>query len=180
MSDHLVISAVGNDQPGIVNKLSSLILDLDCNINDSRMAVLGGEFAVILLVNGEAARIQQLQQRLNEEQDNLELTIITRPTTEHAQAAQQQSRYNVTAEALDHPGIVQRLAGFFAERHINIENLSTGSSHAPHTGTVMFELSMQIDLSQHDTVEPLREQFITFCDDLNIDASLETAVNRSR
>ena len=47
MSDsYLVITALGKDQPGIVNTLSKLALDSGCNITNSRMAVLGGEFAV--------------------------------------------------------------------------------------------------------------------------------------
>lgn len=179
MSDHLVISALGDDQPGIVNKLSSLILALDCNINDSRMAVLGGEFAVILLVNGDTANIQQLQQRLADEQDNLGLTIISKPTRPQTKQSAQQQPYNVTAVALDHPGIVQRLAGFFAERNINIENLSTGSSPAPHTGTPMFELHMRIHLDKDEAIEPLWEQFISLCDGLNIDASLNPDDNNS-
>ncbi|MCG8010360.1 MAG: hypothetical protein JAY64_01475, partial [Candidatus Thiodiazotropha weberae] len=40
----LVISALGKDQPGIVKNLSKKILDEGCNITDSRMTVLGGEF----------------------------------------------------------------------------------------------------------------------------------------
>lgn len=33
------------------------MLDAGCNIAESRMAVLGGEFALMLLVNGEADTI---------------------------------------------------------------------------------------------------------------------------
>ena len=52
MSDnYLVISAQGKDRPGIVNTLSKAALDSGCNITNSRMAVLGGEFALILLIN---------------------------------------------------------------------------------------------------------------------------------
>ena len=50
---YLVISALGEDQPGIVNRLSKVLLDQGCNIEDSRMTVLGGEFAVMLLVEGK-------------------------------------------------------------------------------------------------------------------------------
>ncbi|MBT5654613.1 MAG: hypothetical protein HOI80_03820, partial [Alphaproteobacteria bacterium] len=37
--------------------------------------------------------------------------------------------------ALDHPGIVRKLAEYFDERQINIEDLDTGTYAAPHTGT---------------------------------------------
>ncbi|MCZ6710963.1 MAG: glycine cleavage system protein R, partial [Gammaproteobacteria bacterium] len=45
-----VISAIGRDRPGIVNELSQAVLDLDLSIEDSRMTVLGGEFAVLMSV----------------------------------------------------------------------------------------------------------------------------------
>ena len=47
---YVVLTAVGPDRPGLVNALASLIRDAGANIEDSRMAILGGEFAVILLI----------------------------------------------------------------------------------------------------------------------------------
>ncbi|HDO34642.1 MAG TPA: glycine cleavage system protein R, partial [Chromatiales bacterium] len=57
MNNLLVVSALGQDRPGIVNELSLAILNCGCNIEDSRMTVLGGEFAVILLVSGNWSTI---------------------------------------------------------------------------------------------------------------------------
>ena len=49
-NNHLVLSALGKDRPGIVDKLSKAVFDNDCNIADSRMTVLGGTFAILLMV----------------------------------------------------------------------------------------------------------------------------------
>src|SRR5512144_2241422 len=46
------ISAIGRDRPGIVADLAELIYECDCNLEDSRMTVLGSEFAVLLLCSG--------------------------------------------------------------------------------------------------------------------------------
>jgi predicted amino acid-binding ACT domain protein len=51
--DHLILTAVGPDQVGLVEKLSEFISSHGCNIEDSKMAVFCGEFAVILLITGE-------------------------------------------------------------------------------------------------------------------------------
>ena len=51
-NNYLVISALGKDHPGIVNTLTKTILNHGCNIVDSRMTVLGGEFAIIMLISG--------------------------------------------------------------------------------------------------------------------------------
>lgn len=176
MPDNLVISALGSDRPGIVNRLSTVILDQDCNIADSRMTVLGGEFAIILLVSGKPAQIQALEQRLESEQGQLELTITSKRTGSRTVSGGQQS-CNVEAVALDHPGIVQRLTGFFADRNINIEDLDTDSYPAPHTGTAIFRLQMRIVVPADTDIAALREQFIGFCEEMNIDASLEADNN---
>ena len=60
MSEHLVITALGDDRPGIVDELSNALFRRDLNIEDSRMSVLGGEFAVLLLVSGSVQAIRAL------------------------------------------------------------------------------------------------------------------------
>ena len=40
MTQYAVLTAVGSDQPGLVDAISRFILDHRCNIEDSRMAVL--------------------------------------------------------------------------------------------------------------------------------------------
>ena len=60
---YFVISALGDDRPGIVNDLSRVILDCGCNIEDSRMSVLGGEFALILMTSGSWDGVAKLEQQ---------------------------------------------------------------------------------------------------------------------
>lgn len=176
MSDHLVISAIGNDQPGIINKLTTIILDQHCNIADSRMAVLGGECAIILLANGQKTQIEQLEKQLHLAQQTLGLTIACHRTQSKDPAGHSQA-YTVKAVSLDHPGIIQRLAGFFSDRNINIDNLDTSSYAAAHTGTPMFQLQMHINIPTDANINTLREQFIEFCEEMNIDANLEEINN---
>ena len=59
--NHLVISALGKDRPGIINDLSKEIYNLGLNITDSRMTVLGGEFAILLLVDGQWNQLAMLE-----------------------------------------------------------------------------------------------------------------------
>ena len=64
MLHYLVISALGKDRPGIVNQLSNILLDAGCNIVESRMAVLGGEFALMLLINGREETLGGIKERM--------------------------------------------------------------------------------------------------------------------
>ena len=63
MSNQLVIAAIGEDRPGLVDSLAGWILDSGCNIADSRMTVLGGEFAVLLLIEGQWNSLAKLEEQ---------------------------------------------------------------------------------------------------------------------
>lgn len=174
LTQHLVISAVGKDRPGIVNELSLSIFDAQCNILDSRMAVLGGEFAVILLVSGERDQIATLAKRLPATGERLNLTITVKETISR-ETAQGVVPYSIEAVAIDHPGIVYQLAGFLSARAINIENLATRSYAAAHTGTPMFSVTMTVGIPAAQKINQLREEFTDFCNELNIDATFKPA-----
>jgi len=171
-NNYLVISALGKDKPGIVDRLSKAILDAECNIQDTRMAVLAGEFAILLAVDAPWDKLARLEAQLPELQKELGLTIIT----ERSEPAEQTSRllpYGVDVVALDQPGIVYNLASFFAERSINIEDMTTSSYAAAHTGTPMFAVRMTVGIPANIHIAALREEFMDFCDGLNLDAVLE-------
>ena len=172
--NYLVISAQGKDRPGIVNTLSKAALDCGCNITNSRMAVLGGEFALILLISGGAEAIAALQQRLPALEEELQLSITAKPTTPRA-IEQRWIPYRIEVVAMDHPGIVHPITDFFSRQKINIEELETETYAAPHTGATMFSLLMTVAVPDSVSISQLRETFIDFCDELNLDASFETA-----
>ncbi len=172
INNYLVLSALGKDQPGIVDKLTRLILDSDCNIIDSRMTVLGGKFALMMMVEGNWNTLTKLEKGLPELGKGLDLTIISE-RTEERNKHQPVMPYLVEVVALDHPGIVNSMAKFFSDHHINIEDLNTGTYSAPHTGTQMFSVQMTIAIPAEMQIAALREEFMDFCDSMNLDAVLE-------
>ena len=63
-NNHLVLSALGEDKPGLINELSRCVLNSGCSILDSRMAVLGGDFALLLQVGGNWNNLAKLETQL--------------------------------------------------------------------------------------------------------------------
>ncbi len=171
-NQYLVLSALGHDRPGIVDQLTGAVAEAGCNIVDSRMTVLGGEFAVLLMVEGLWNTLAKLEDQVPELEKRLGMTIICRRTTDRAPATDLLP-YLVDVVALDHPGIVHQLASFFSSREINIEELSTSSYAAPHTGTPMFAIHMSVGIPANMPINPLRDEFMNFCDSMNLDAVLE-------
>lgn len=172
MNSALVITALGKDQPGLIAKLSHVINDNDCNIEDSRMSVLGGEFAILMRISGNWDKLAKLETSLDKLQDSTGLTIVAK-RTEGRRKEQGKIPYSVEVVSIDHPGIVYQLAGFFSTRSINIHDMTTGSQAAAHTGTPIFTLNMTIEIPADTHIATLRDEFIDFCEQLNLDAALE-------
>jgi glycine cleavage system transcriptional repressor len=169
MQNYLVISALGHDRAGIVNDLSKTVLESGCNIMDSRMAVLGGEFAVIMLLSGTWDAIAKIENQLPRLEQKLGLTL-TFKRTEARPPKPSMLAYMVEVVAMDHPGIVHDIASFFHNRQINIEDMFTSSYPAPHTGTPMFSMNMTISIPGELSIANLRGEFMDMCDALNLDA----------
>lgn len=171
METHLVISAIGEDRPGIVDTLSEAILDAGCNIGDSRMSVLGGEFAIIMIVTGNWNAVAKLESMLPRLEKKLGLHMQSK-RTEPRKGLPDRIPYAVEVVAIDHPGIVHDVANFFGRREINIEDVYTSRYPAPHTGAPMFTLHMTVGIPADTSIATVRGEFMDFCDELNLDAML--------
>jgi len=172
--DYLAITASGEDQVGLVQRFTSRIAEAGCNIEESRMAVLGGQFAILMLISGPWNALSKLEDRLDGIGEELGLAII-RKRTKPAERKTPLVPYRVNVVAMDHPGIVHSLADFFARQGINIEELATETYPAPHTGTPMFSVNTTIGVPADMHLPTLRGDFFDYCDNLNLDAVMEPA-----
>ncbi len=124
------ITAIGRDRPGIVAAVSGALYELGGNIEDSRMAILGGHFAVMLIVNvPDEVGASALEQRLAGVGDDLGLDAITVSGVQAATATEAASHV-VSVYGADHPGIVHAVASTLAEQGANVTDLQTRVTHA--------------------------------------------------
>ena len=168
----VIVSVLGPDRPGIIEELSRAVLECGCNVLDSRMAVLGGDFALLLQLAGNWNTLAKLEDQLPGLGDRLDL-IITSRRTQEAPPMQDLMPYAVEVVAMDQPGIVHHLARFFSQRDINIQEMITSSYPAAHTGTPMFSVHLRVGIRGNFRISDLREDFAEFCDNLNLDAVIE-------
>jgi glycine cleavage system transcriptional repressor len=174
--EFLAITASGEDQVGLVERFTSRILEAGCNIEESRMAVLGGQFAILMLISGAWHALSKLEDRLTSVGGELGLAIVskrTRPLVHKTPLVP----YRVNVVAMDHPGIVHSLAEFFSRQGINIQELTTETYPAPHTGTAMFSVNITVGIPASVHLPTLRGDFFDYCDSLNLDAVMEPARN---
>lgn len=176
MKQFIAISAIGNDRIGLVHDLSKAVADCGGSISESRMTALGSDFAMLLLVSGNWHSIARIETELNKLAETSGITIQLRRTAERA-VREDMIPYSVDVVCLDQAGIVSAVSGFFAARGIDIGELSTRGYAAAHTGAQMFSVYMIVNVPARIHVGALREEFMDFCDQMNLDAILEPVKN---
>ena len=166
-----VIAAIGEDRPGIVHELSEIVHEMKLNIEDSRMTVLGVECAVLMSVTGGSVSLEMLETRIKELAEASGLAYLFRQTSERDTS--EVVACKATVEAMDHPGIVHTVAGFFSERGINIKALDTQTERAAHTDTPIFNLIITVEVPVTVDIVQISDEFYTFCDERNLDGTLQ-------
>ena len=142
---------------GIVDDLTTAIFEKDCNVEESRMAVLGGEFAVILLLSGIGDRVQALIRNLPAVGETLGLHITLKETVP-PKADLNTRPYLIESVSLDSPGIVHSITSLLRKYGINIEDLETDTTAAPWTGAPMFIMRARITIPAAVALSTLREE----------------------
>lgn len=165
---HLVMSAIGPDQVGLVERISRFIREREASIEDSKMAVFCGEFAIIMLITGTSENLAQIDAKSSELAQLTGLTIFTRhPSEKKYQEPVIPCR--LTASSLDHPGIVHRLTNYLSQSGINIESMETKSYSAPMSATPMFRFEAVIAVPGRINLPLFRMDLQAIGEEENID-----------
>jgi len=173
--DHAVLTAVGEDRPGLVHAVSQLILRAGCNLEDSRMALLGGEFAMLILVSGSPDGIDRVLAEADAAGRAVGLSITGHRTRARAADGRPAIPYQIVAYAMDHPGIVERVTKLIAERGINIRSLETRIGFAPHSGQPLFSMHALVDVPSGENVASLRQALTQLGSEHDVDVTIEAA-----
>lgn len=152
---YAVLTAIGADRVGIVDDVSGLVAARACNIEESRMAVLGGEFAVIMLVSGAKDRLDGLAADLAGAGERLGLHLRIAATREPR--PEKGRPYLLETVSLDTPGIVHSVTAVLRRHGVNIESLETDTAAAPWTGAPMFRMRAHVVVGPGVEVARLRD-----------------------
>jgi glycine cleavage system transcriptional repressor len=124
----LALTAIGADRPGIVAEVTRALLGHSLNITDSQMAVLGGRFSMMLIVEApEATDLDAVREELARTRSRLDLDAVAlHPlAATGAGAPDSAPSHIVTVYGVDHPGIVHAVSARLASRDVNVTDLET-------------------------------------------------------
>ncbi len=153
---HFAVTAVGSDRPGIVAAVTGAFAEHGCNLEDSSMTILRGQFAMMLVVDAPAGvGAGDLEEALAGPAADLDLVVTVRPAPLPAPAGDPDdaaASWTVSVYGADHPGIVHGMASLLAARSVNIVDLSTrmvGTADSP-VYTMVLEVTLPIGVNPHD------------------------------
>ena len=169
---YVVLTAVGPDRPGLVSEIASAIHAAGANLEDSRMAILGGEFALLLLLSGPSAAATAVEQAAGPLGEKLGLRLLTKRTGRGQR--KDFLPYRISVTGFDRPGIVLLVSEILARRGVNVASLESRLSYVPESGTPMFVLEAELQVPSEVALAELRRELSAQCDDENLDVSFES------
>lgn len=144
---HFAVTAIGADRPGIVAAVTKAFAELGCNLEDSSMTILRGQFAMMLVVDAPPpVGVHELDAALVAPAEAFDLVVTVRRAAEPEVVAAD-GPWIVSVYGADHPGIVHGVTALLAELSVNIVDLSTriiGEVDAP-VYTMVLEVTLPSD-----------------------------------
>ena len=128
MNKRWIITALGKDRPGIVAGVTQVLYRLGCNLEDSAMTRLGGEFAVMLIFSAPAKATDEVIRKAFEPLGKrLRLTVHVKVLSagEVAPSSKPGKSYMISVYGADKAGIVFHVSEALAKAKINITDVET-------------------------------------------------------
>lgn len=168
----LTITALGNLNSHFLADIFPTIRDCKCNVLEIRSSRLGQSTASYLLIQGNWNQIAKVESVLESLQKRVDIKIQSL-RTEAKEKGKESVPYTLETISLDKESIVEAIINFLMEHNIDIEEITGSSYQAPYAQTPVFSTKFVILVPPQIHLLSLREEFLDFCDHLNIDAILE-------
>src|SRR5687767_4030906 len=174
MQQWIAVTAVGRDRRGIVARVTEALLHLGCNLGETSMARLRGEFAMILLVRlSDEGSAEAMRQSLAVTGEELDLTVTVRAMSaaEARTGAPERSPYILRVYGADRPGIVHQITSLLAREGLNITDLETRV--IPGEGGPVYLMVLELDAPSEEQGEAVRTTLQSLAATIPVDVSYE-------
>ena len=172
MKTNLVVTVTCPDRPGIVERLTEVLVAHSANWEESRMARLGGDFAGIVKVSVPAEDAAPLTAALRAMADEQMAVVVkaTEPAPPAAPAGYCLCDLHLTGA--DHEGIVHKVSAYLASQGINVESMETRVSRAPMSAAPLFHMNALLKVPAGVAAESLADGLRQIGESLGVDIEL--------
>ncbi len=168
---HLVITALGVDRPGIVNTITRHVSSCGCNIEDSRLAMLGDEFTFIMLLSGSWNAITLIESTLPLKGAELELLIVMKRTNAGVRPPMPDTAF-IQVEVADSPHIIERFTDLIDKHQMNVAELVSRITPAQHDLPPTLYIQMTAHSPTRTSGTTFEQAFNNLCQELNAQGTL--------
>ncbi len=174
MQSRFIMTAFGEDRPGIVADVTGILYDHGCNLEETAMTLLADEFTVNLLFTSSQ---KDLTETLNRECRRLErekgVTAFVKKLPERPELDRSgYSELTLHVEGLDQAGIVYRISRYLAENGLNIVALNSQVRESPESGTAIYLMDIHVQTPAGVDMGRIEEGLQDVSDDLHVDISI--------
>ena len=161
MNKNIVITLTGHDRVGIVEEIMNVMVKHGGNVENSRMARLGGEFAMLALVELDEKDLSSFEKDVQKLRDTGFLVTLQQTEDDHTKSFAGWLPYQIEVLGADHEGIIYEISHHLAQQGINFEDVETTTTPAPMSGTPLFKMQATVlvppDLPFHKWSDALEE-----------------------
>ena len=168
----LAITVLGNNETNCISDILPAIRESRCSILEIRSSRLAQTYAAYLMIQGNWNQIAKFESALEAIQKKTEVKIHSfRP--DEKEKTRDFVPYSLETLSVDRDNVIEAITHFICKRDIEIEEITGSSYQAPYIQTDLFSTRFIILVPPEIRLLSLREEFLDFCDQLNIDAILE-------
>lgn len=174
MQARFIMTAFGEDRPGIVADVTGILYDHGCNLEETAMTMLAEEFTINLLFSAADRKLgEDLQKACRRLEQEKNITAFVKPLRERRmQDRGDFSELTLHVEGLDQSGIVYRISRFLADNGINIVDLKSRVRESPESGTEIYQMDLHLQIPPGTAMDKFEEGLHTVSDELHVDISM--------
>lgn len=174
MNSRIILSAIGNDRPGLTQALADAVLSAGGNWLESHLSHLGGQFVGAVLVELDAGRIGELEAAVRAVDANgLNVSLV--PAGDAA-AASAGDVVRIDLVGQDRPGIVREVTAALAPLGANIEDFVSATENGAWSGERLFRASAKVSIPSGTPLDRVQEAL----EAISADIVADLTVSRSK
>ena len=177
MNSRWIVTALGKDRPGIVAGVTKVLYELGCNLEDSAMKRLEGEFTIMLIFSSPASVTEAVLRKAYgplERRQGLVVHLKVLTGSEASTPKARGSRYLISVYGADRPGIVYRVSQMLSRRSVNIIDVHTHRSVAGkgRREPSLYALLLEVELPSGKSAAWLERELKRATQPLGVETSL--------
>jgi glycine cleavage system transcriptional repressor len=149
-----ILVAHGSDRPGVLDEISMFLAERGMNIIESRVSMLRGQFALLLLLRGQQSDFERIAGDLPTLIEQVGVQVALRPAGEAE--TRDVTHMRLRARGANSTEAVLKLSHLMRVLSTNIDNIETDTRAMPD-GQTRFELEMELSVPRHTPLVMLKQ-----------------------